>query len=348
METKNPSAVSVIAKLNKTNAVDIATLGEVKNAFVSNYNLCNKGSMGELAYHRQLAYFNQAIQNSADLQKADKFSLYACFINAAVNDYSLDPADDEVYLLALKGKAVLWRQAGAHIKRLKKSGQLHYADQVRFVYDGDDFEVQSGRVTKHIEKFKSETIIVAYVRFVIDEKGTDRYFIYRKSDWEAWKSKAPNKTLWESGINKQPDPGFLRTKIVKHAAKEKVWATGQKPMGAEIFTDVEIEELEDVPVQNGQLPTDTFISEPIGVEIEEEKPEELEPTLEVKVACALEDISVYTTSQQVIDYCKKLPEEVRNDDTFRKAVSAYIKDIDKPKAKPVYVEPAPVDDDIPF
>ena len=328
METTNPSAVTVIAKLNKTNAVDIATLSEVKNAFVSNYNLCNKGSMGELAYHRQLAYFNQAIQASKDLQAADRFSLYACFINAAVNDYSLDPADDEVYLLALKGKAVLWRQAGAHIKRLKKSGQLHYADQVRFVYDGDDFEVQSGRVTKHIERFKTETIIVAYVRFVIDEKGTDRYFIYRKSDWEAWKSKAPNKSLWEGGINKQPDPGFLRTKIVKHAAKEKVWATGQKPMGAEIFTEVEIEDPDEV-VQNGQLPTDTFISEPIGEVAEVEQ----EPTLEVKVACALEDISVYTTSQQVIDYCKELPEDVRTDATLRKAVAAYLKDLEKPKER---------------
>jgi hypothetical protein len=38
-----------------------------------------------------------------------------------------------------------------------------------------------------------------------------------------------------------PEPGFLRTKIVKHACKEKCWATGANPAGVETFEGIEID-----------------------------------------------------------------------------------------------------------
>lgn len=231
----------IIETLQKTPPMQIASLDFVRDKFVDNYNRCHGSDSGELMYHRQLVHFNQQIAGSDALKKTDPFSLYACFVTAAVNGYSLDPQDNEVYLLAIKGNAHLWRQAGAHIRRLKRTRQIQFAEQPRIVYSGDVFEVENGRVTKHIEKFATEEMIVAYVRFVIDSKGTDRFFIYRKSDWEAWKRKSSNPNGENWNTNGQPNAAFLRTKIIKHAAQEKCWATGSIPAEVDTFSNIEID-----------------------------------------------------------------------------------------------------------
>lgn len=247
----------VLQTIEKTPPMQIASLDFVKEKFVDNYNKCNNSDAGELMYHRQLVHFNQTISNDPNLTKADKFSLYACFVTAAVNGYSLDPQDDEVYLLAIKGKAHLWPQAGAKVRRLIRTRQIKSADQPKLVYEGDTFQVEGGRVVKHVENFASENIIAGYIRFIISEKE-DKYFIYRKSDWEAWRKKSSNgktykksgqhgeylvESLWDNGVinGQNPEPNFLRTKIVKHAAKEKCWATGSTPPDADKFHNVEID-----------------------------------------------------------------------------------------------------------
>src|SRR5690606_30364127 len=97
----------------------------------------------------------------------------------------------------------------------------------------------------HEEKFQSEEVIAGYVRMVLDAStGADRYFIYRKSDWLAWKKKSPmaGGENWSGGFEGGPLPAFLRTKIVKHACKEKCWATGHTPPQVEQYSDIEIDE----------------------------------------------------------------------------------------------------------
>ena len=241
MSTSNKAAI--LQTLQQTPATGIANLPFVQEKFIANYNACHKDKSGELMYHRQVVHFNQTISNSDALKACDQFSLYACFVTAAVKGYSLDPQDDEVYLLPIKGKAYLWPQAGAHVKRLMRTQQVQYADQAKIVYRGDTFQVENGRVAKHIENFESEEMIAAYVRFVIDVNGNDRFFIYRKSDWEAWKKKSqqPNGDNWSGGVNGQPNAAFLRTKVIKHACKEKCWATGASPASAEVMDGVEID-----------------------------------------------------------------------------------------------------------
>lgn len=241
------SKTNTLELINSTAPGKIAELEMVKEKFIKNYNLSNGSTQGDLMYHRQLVYFNQNISNVAALQNCDKFSLYACFVTAAVNGYSFDPEDNEVYLVPFKGKAVLMRQAGAHIRRLQKTKQVSYVDQPRLVYRGDLFEMENGRVIKHIEKLESDEIIAGYVRFILDGRGTEKFFIYRKSDWESWKKKSlnPNGDTWND--NGQVNAGFLRTKIIKHACKEKCWATGSTPAGAETFLGVEAEEDEFIP-----------------------------------------------------------------------------------------------------
>jgi recombinational DNA repair protein RecT len=248
MQNQIAKVTDIIAN---TPPAKIAELDLVKDKFIKNYNACHRGGQGELAYHRELVHFNQLIAGNDKLRTADKFSLYACFVTAAVNGYSLDPLDNEVYIIPRGGKACISRQAGAHVKRLIRTNQIKFAEQAKLVFEGDDFKVQNGRVIEHIENFISDTIKAGYVRFVLDDNGADRYFIYRKSDWESWrrKSQLPNGDNWAGGTDKQPIPGFLRTKLVLHACNEKCWATGSIPPTIERFEGIEIddEEAEVIP-----------------------------------------------------------------------------------------------------
>ena len=244
--------------IQETNPAQIPELDIVRKKYIENYDACHPGKNGELMYHRNVVHFKQQIIGSQNLQQADRFSLYACFVTAAVNGYSFDPADNEVYLIPRDGKAMLDRQAGAHVKRLIRTGQIRFAEQAKLVYEGDVFQVENGRVIRHVENYQTDKIIAGYVRFVIDENGTDRYFVYRKSDFDSWRKKSPNpktiekegkygkylsESLWDNGIlgGTQAEPNFLRTKIIKHAAKEKCWATGTTIIKIEHYAEVEFE-----------------------------------------------------------------------------------------------------------
>lgn len=231
----------VMTIIRQTAPTDVAKLDFVKEKYVSNYNLSHKKKEGELMYHRNLIHFTQTIAASEDLKKADPFSLYACFVTAAVNGYSLDPADSEVYIVPRGGKAYLQRQAGAHVRRLILTGQVLRLNQAKIVYQGDDFTVENGRVISHKERFTSETFIAGWVSFEV-ANGQDIHFIFRKSDWEAWREKSPmkNGALWNHKDG-QPLASFLKTKLVLHACKSKTWATGMTNPAAEQF-NVEVDD----------------------------------------------------------------------------------------------------------
>lgn len=251
----NPNAQSLMAVIEQVPVMQLVSHPMVQQKFIANYNASNKEKNGEMAYHRQLIHFNQTLMNSADLQKANKFSLYACFVTAAVEGWSFDPNESEIYMLTRGGKAYIQPQAGAHVKRLVRSAQVIYCDPAKLVYKGDEFLVQNGRVVSHIEKFESEEIIAGYVRFVIDKSGNDKFFIYRRSDWESWrkKSQVPNGPNWNYDGSNQPQSGFLKTKIILHAAKEKTWFTGRtKPEGLEEYNVIDDREEEITTANNGE------------------------------------------------------------------------------------------------
>ncbi len=235
--------------INSTAAGKIAELDMVKDKFVKNYNLANNSTNGDLMYHRQLIHFNQSINGLPALQNCDKFSLYACFITAAVKGYSFDPLDSEIYLVPRAGKACMQLQAGAYVRRLVQTKQVTGCEQAKLVFKGDIFEVEDGIVKKHIEKFETETIIAGYVKFNTAGESF-KYLIYRKSDFDAWKKKSqqPNGDNWSGGIDGQPGFAFLRTKIILHAAKEKCWFTGSTPASVEQFNvEIENEDFEPEP-----------------------------------------------------------------------------------------------------
>lgn len=262
------SKVNTLELIQNTAPGKIAELDMVKEKFIKNYNLANRSENGDLMYHRQLVYFNQNIAASSPLQSADKFSLYACFITAAVKGYSFDPLDSEIYLVPRGGKACMQLQAGAYVRRLIQTQQATGCEQAKLVFKGDVFEVEDGVVKKHIEKFETETIIAGYVKFNTAGGGF-KYFIYRKSDFESWRKKSSNpstvqksptwlsESLWDNGTigGENPEPAFLRTKIILHAAKEKCWFTGSTPIELEQF-NVEID------IEDENLPTPEHVGEP--------------------------------------------------------------------------------------
>ncbi len=256
-----PTANNTLAIINSTPANQIVALDFVKSKFVNNYNSCHKQKIGELVYARQCMFFQQALANNSKLASADKFSLYACFLTVAVKGWSLDPQDDEVYIVPRDGKAWVDRQAGAYVRRLIETGQIISAGQPVFVYEGDIYEVENGRVIKHVERNESEIIKAAYMEFYLTD-GTTKFIRYKKSDWEDWRTKSPLKdgSNWK-GANNQPSPGFLRTKIVKHACKEKCWASGSTPVGVEVHESVEIDGEELPAERKNDLPPITPHSE---------------------------------------------------------------------------------------
>ena len=305
-DTKVMNRVNIIELINNTPATKIAVLDFVKDKFIQNYNACNPDKQGELMYHRQLIHFNQIINGSDKLKNADKFSLYACFVTAAANGYSLDPADNTVYLIPKGGKAHLWRQAGAHVHRLIRSNQIRHAEQVQLVYKGDNFMASKGRVIKHEQNFMGDEIIAGYQEFVLPD-GQSRYFIYRPSNWESWRSKSdvPDGANWNFKGTNQPEEGFLKTKITKHACTEKVWATGMNPISPDAFQDVEIES-DDIPSDLVNMPTASVVTGPVADDRPTFRPgvtapgvpnpnklrvmdEELEPEPEKPIANAQED-----------------------------------------------------------
>lgn len=270
----NANAKGLIQIIQETQPLHIAALDVVKQKFVSNFNACHPGNQGELMYHRQMIYFNQTLAGNDNLKNADQFSLYACFVTAAVKNWSFDPADNEVYLIARAGKAGLQPQAGAYVRRLMETNQIVFAEQAVLVFIGDDFSVEKGRVTRHSENFKSEKVIAAYVRFVLDDRGNDRYFVYRPSDWNSWKEKSPTKTgpNWTGGFEGQPQPGFLRTKIVLHACKEKCWATGQRPVGVDQFENVVVEDADEVEITDNNKAVMNIIKQPAAIVTPKQQP----------------------------------------------------------------------------
>lgn len=237
------AALGLMEIIKNTKPQEILGLELVKKRFIQNYNLCNSGNMGDVMYHRQQVFLRQMIADDKGLASADPMSIYKAIVTLGAKGWSVDPQDKDVYMLAKGGKVVLWPQAQAHIRRLLNNKLIVYADQPKLVMEGDFFEEENGKV-KHIAKRQSKKIIAGYIRFVLDDRGTEKYIVYDESDWESWRNESQQKDgkNWR-GNDGQPNPGFLRTKLIKHAAMDTSWPSGSTPVGMETYNDVIDEEI---------------------------------------------------------------------------------------------------------
>lgn len=256
------AALGLMEIIKNTKPQEILGLELVKKRFIQNYNLCNSGNMGDVMYHRQQVFLRQMIAEDKGLANADPMSIYKAIVTLGAKGWSVDPQDKDVYMLAKGGKVVLWPQAQAHIRRLLNNKLIVYADQPKLVMEGDFFEEENGKV-KHIAKRQSKKIIAGYIRFVLDDRGTEKYIVYDESDWESWRNESQQKDgkNWR-GNDGQPNPGFLRTKLIKHAAMDTSWPSGSTPVGMETYNDVIDEEIayEELPKTETKAET---IAEPV-------------------------------------------------------------------------------------
>lgn len=237
------TAQQTMALINSTPVLQIPEMDHVRNQYIQNYEKCNPGKDGAFEYQRNLVHL-MAILNSNDaFKKCNPFSVYQCLTTIAAYGYSVDPADDHIYLIPRDGKLCISRQPGSKLLRLIKTNQVVIAGEPTLVYEGDTYEVEDGMVKKHVEKFSSDKIIAGYVKFTLDSKGTQRHIRYRISDWEGWRLKSPQATggNWRWMGKDQPHPGFLRTKIMGHACTERCWIPGNYPNQAEAYDDLIID-----------------------------------------------------------------------------------------------------------
>lgn len=242
------SVVTTITEIEKSlsglNPLSLLSSDFLKNRFIRNHEMIYNDGNGELAFARQSMVYAGLLKASKQLQEAPLISHFKCFIHAGVNDWSLDPADQQCYIVPYGSDIVLQPQAGTFVAKLIKSGQITKCEPAKLVYQGDTFIVKNGKVIEHIEKFETEKIIAGYV-VLIRRDGSEAHFIYRPSDWNAWKAKSKMKDSenWSKGELGQPVAAFLKTKIVLHACKEKCWHPVKHNLG-DSFPEV-VERIED-------------------------------------------------------------------------------------------------------
>jgi hypothetical protein len=123
----------------------------------------------------------------------------------------------------------LQEQVGLIISELMEMNtNIEFVYPAVLVFEGDEFSRKNGGDVEHVEKYQSKKIIRGYV-CVQMKSGRRVYFVYEKSHWESWRACSPNKNgdTWLGGIaignEKQPQEEFLKTKMLRHASRNKCW-----------------------------------------------------------------------------------------------------------------------------
>ena len=234
--TNQQPQMTLLQRIQNTPIRQIIELPEVANKCIQNFAFGGHGDMqkARMKWDMNMIFLRQRL---AEISNVDPFSVYACLCTIYAYNYSAKPDDEEIYLVPFKGKLNIVRQAGAHVKRLTETGQIKRVINTSLVYQGDTWEVENKIIKKHVENFKSDRIIAGYVKFELPD-GKEKHVIFRRSDWESWRSKSPqpnsdnwlHKTKDIDGTDiEQPMPGFLKNKILAHACKDKGegWVPGQ-------------------------------------------------------------------------------------------------------------------------
>lgn len=235
--------IELVQKLN--DSISIVTNPIIKERWIQNYNQTHKDKYGEIAYNEQMAYW-VGIINAKDsgLKLLEPMSVFIAFNRCARMGYSVNPADKQVYVVNFGGKLTLKVQAEAHVSRLRKSKQIKRALPVQIVYEGDLFKINMGVIIAHEPSDKStEKIKAAYVRFILPDNSTLDFPYYPK-DWEGWRAKSPLKdgSNWNWKNTGQPEPNFLKKKILGHAANDGSWFIDESVPNQNDYAESEVED----------------------------------------------------------------------------------------------------------
>lgn len=249
-ETPKNNMQDALAHLAGLPAIKMADDERVANKFIELYNKVHGNNMGKEIYEVERFHFMKQITEKVDLQECSKLSLYGAFIDVAIQGLSFDPSKNLCYLVPgnvnigtkdnkkYEKRAQLQISPYGELYLRQYYGQIQTADNPVLVYEGDEFEIitgKSGRVVNHkaIYPRKSNNIIACFVRIVkidgtIDFGITDMNDIARLKKYSEKKNFGDANKLYGKG-NGDVDSGFLIAKTIKHAFKAypKVRLRGQ-------------------------------------------------------------------------------------------------------------------------
>lgn len=241
-----------VSELNQINPLYIADNYKVEQKFIQMYNALWGTDQGQHIYEKEKFNFGKILQDKPELQKCTQLSLFGCFLDIAVNGLSLDTTSrPHCYLLSRNTKTGYKDQQGNDVYEQRaylsitgygelvmrqRAGQVRYVDNPVVCYDGDTFcpglvdGVKTVTYSAACPR-KSNQVIGGFIRIVRadgtvdwhwmmegDVKRLESYSLKNNQRWNPQTRQKEGKanalyTSSEGGI----DPGFLESKLIKHA-----------------------------------------------------------------------------------------------------------------------------------
>jgi hypothetical protein len=242
-----------IEELNALAPVDVVENKNVEAKFIQMYDDIHGAGRGISAYRKEAFNFQKVVKESPGLAECTRISLFGCFLDMAVNGLSLDPTGrPHCYLIPRsadtgkkneKGDKIYEKRASVSVTGYgelimrQRAGQIKYVDNPVIVYEGDTFSASLDHGRKKITyeaaiPRKSDKAIGAFIRIIRNDGSEDYQWmlagdIKRLKGYSEWYNRKWDKgrgqhvkgdanklyTSCEGGI----DPGFLESKMIKHA-----------------------------------------------------------------------------------------------------------------------------------
>lgn len=265
-----------VERLNSMNPLDIVKDASVKERFISIYNTISRTEDGEAVCEKEARHFNRILSENAYLQKCTQFSIFTSFIDLAVCGLSVESGVRALcYLIPRSYKVTgpdgkdkyeyrcnLTISGYGELVLRARCGQIKYADNPVLVYSEDEFSFSDVNGQKSVSyvchlPHTSGHIVAGFMRIVRNDGSVD-YAVMYEEDWDRLKKysgknnrqwdnerktyvERPN-DLYSSGVNGGIDPGFLASKVIKHAFK----AYPKVKIGKSTVLETEAEEPIDV------------------------------------------------------------------------------------------------------
>lgn len=233
------------------NKMAIVDNDAVREQFIRVYDTIWGEGTGEAAYLKESRYFKQQLGDKPDLMKATSFSIYAAFLDMAVNGLSLEPGARALCYLqgrnykttdsqgreAWEGRVAVTISGYGELVSRARAGQIRYADNPVLVYENDEFSFSETNGQKKVNytchlPHAGKKIVACYLKITRNDGSMD-YAVMYEEDWRRLEgfSAKNNKSVynkqtntWESkpnalylSNNGTIDPGFLCAKCIKHA-----------------------------------------------------------------------------------------------------------------------------------
>lgn len=220
METKKEVATTKVgAQVTKFAAMTLPQIVDTaEKKFVELFSRIH-GKDASNVYQVEKFHFMKLLQDKPALQKTSNLTKYGCFLDAAVDGLSFDPAKKHCYLVPMGDKMQRMISGYGELALRIQNGQIRHADNPVMVFDGDEFSfgIDNERpFLKHIRKIAKdgkEKAIACYMRITRTDGSIDYSVLTYQELMDLKKfSKQPDSPAWTTGLT-----GMWKNKTIKHA-----------------------------------------------------------------------------------------------------------------------------------